>query len=72
MDATQFLAWREHMGLSKNAVARLMGVAPNTVACWEEGSSPIKAQTELACCALTLGFTSFDAVWAGHTGKLRK
>jgi len=59
MTPDQFRAWREHLGLSKSAAARALGISPSRLYDYETGmkrgtdrAAPIPRVVELACLAL--------------------
>lgn len=55
MTPTDFKSWRARLGLTKAEAARLLGLAPNTVAAYEFGRAAIPRHVALACAALAYG-----------------
>ena len=64
MTPDQFREWREHLGLSKAAAARALGLSVSRVLDYETGwkrgtdrAAPVPRVVELACRALTMELT---------------
>ncbi|WP_432284137.1 hypothetical protein SLT36_20315 [Aminobacter sp. BA135] len=57
MDATDFVAWIDHMGWSDSEVARRLNLARNTVAKYKSEGAP--SSIGLACAALAFGLPAW-------------
>jgi len=55
MTATDFIAWRTHLGISGAEAGRRLGLAPNTITSYERDRSTIPTHVALACSALAVG-----------------
>jgi DNA-binding transcriptional regulator YiaG len=55
MTPKQLLAFRNRLGLSQSGFAKIVGVAPNTVARWERGELGMRRSTERLITLLVRG-----------------
>lgn len=52
MKPEDFIAWREHLGISRAEACRLIGIHPNSVTNYEQGRTAIPLYIGLACAAV--------------------
>jgi DNA-binding transcriptional regulator YiaG len=61
MPPASLKAWRRSLGLSQEAAAEKLGCGRRSLQLWEAGTNAIPRYIGLACTAVTLGLTEYEA-----------
>jgi transcriptional regulator with XRE-family HTH domain len=60
MTPSDWIKWREHLGITNAEAARRLGISKNMPAAYERGESPIPLYIALACAALAYGLPAWN------------